>query len=156
MLPRNRSQVAFCLGAVGRPQLGDAGRCGDTREDRTILAVAIADEIARPLPERRGLAQLLGDPGVRRVPCHANVHHAARAEGDHEAGVHGAEQQVGDREKVAGPDLRGVVAQEGGPRLTGLVGRARGVHVPLDGGLGDAEAQLQWPSRRSPRWGSTC
>src|SRR4051812_40591583 len=66
--------------AVGRAQLPDAARRGDAGEGRPILAVAVADEVARPLVERRGLAQLLGDPGVGRVARHADMDDPARIE----------------------------------------------------------------------------
>ena len=82
---------------------------------RPVLAVVVADEVARPLVEGRGLAQLLGDPGVGRVPRHADMDHPARAERDDEEGVERAEEQVGDRQEVAGPGLVRMVAQEGRP-----------------------------------------
>jgi len=59
--------------AIGRPQLGDAARLDDPRECGTVLAVVVADEEPGLLPERRRLAELLRDPGVGRVPRHADV-----------------------------------------------------------------------------------
>ena len=73
--------------AVGRAQLRDAARRGDAGEGRPVLAVVVADEVARPLAEGRGLAQLLGDPGVGRVARHADMDDPARAERDDEEGV---------------------------------------------------------------------
>ncbi len=97
-------------GADGRAQHADPARGGEMVEARSVLGVIIADEQARPLVERRGLAPLLGDPGVGGVARHAHLDHPARPECDDEEGVERAEEQVGDREEVAGPDLRGVVA----------------------------------------------
>ncbi len=57
----------------------------------------------------RGFAELLGDPGVRRMPRDAEVQHAARAQLDNEEDVGGSEEKIDHREKVAGPDVLGVV-----------------------------------------------
>jgi len=72
-----------------------------------------------------------------------DVNHPARAVRDDEEGVARAEQEVGDREEVAGPGLRGVVAQERRPGLPGAVRRAGAAHMPLDRGLGDADTDLE-------------
>ena len=101
----------------------------DACERRPVLAIVVADEEARPRIEERGLTQLPGDPGVGRVLRHADVGHAARAERDDEERVQVVEGEVGDREEVAGPDVRGVIAQEGRPRLP-----ARGLRQESDEG----------------------
>src|SRR5215213_9854995 len=69
----------------------------------------------------------------------------ARAEVDDEEREERPEPQVDDLEEVAGPDRRGVVADEGGPRLPAPPGprRPRRAHVALDGALADPDAQLQ-------------
>jgi hypothetical protein len=75
------------------------------------------------------------------MACHADVDHAARAERDDEEGVERAEEEIRHREEVAGPDVRGVIAQEGRPRLPA---RPRGTgdgQIGLDGALGDVEPQ---------------
>src|SRR5947208_2401012 len=90
-----------------------------------------------------GLAQLLGDPGVGRVARHADMHHLARAERDHEGGIDRPEERVRDGEAVARPDRVGVVAQEGRPRLARPLRRASVAHVFLHGPLGDTHVQLQ-------------
>jgi len=51
-------------GAVRCAQDLDTARCRNPRECRPELAVVIADEVARALVKRGGLAQLLGDPGA--------------------------------------------------------------------------------------------
>ncbi len=53
------------------------------------------------------------------------------------------EEQVRDRQEVAGPDIGGVIAQERRPRLAGSTRRTRRAHVLLDGPLGDADIQLE-------------
>ncbi len=106
--------------------------------DKIVTAEAIAADSARG-----SQTTLPGDPAVGRVARHAHMHHAAGAERDDEGCVGRAEQEVGDREGVAGPDPVGVVAQEGRP---GLARRARGAVAAqggLDGARGDADVQLQ-------------
>ena len=112
---------------IGRAQLADASRRRDTSEGWPVLAVAIADEVARPLVERRGLAQLLGDSGVRRVTRGTDMHHATGPGRDHDEGVQGPEEQVGDGRKsqaqVCAPWLWGNVAQDWSARHVGRVPR---------------------------------
>ena len=60
------------------------------------------------------LTQLLGHPRVGGVARDADMHHPARAQRDDEEAVERAEEQVGDREEVARPDVVRVVAQESG------------------------------------------
>lgn len=134
-------------GAISRPQLPDAARRRDAGEPRPILAVAITDEIAGPLVERRGLAQLLRHPVIRRMTRDADMHYTAGLERDDEEGVEWAEEEVGDREEVAGPDVAGVVAEEGRPRLIGPARRAPLTQIALDRRLGHADVSL----RSSPR-----
>jgi len=64
---------------------------------------------------RRGLAQVLGDSGVGGMPRHADVDDPPRTEVDDEEGAEGPEAHVDDRQEVAGPDVMGVVMQEGSP-----------------------------------------
>jgi hypothetical protein len=104
-------------GADGRAQHPDAACGGEVVEARPILAVVVADEEARGCTERCRLAQLLGQPGVGRVARHADVDDTPRAVRDDEEGEQRPEEEVGDRQEVARPDLEGVVAQERGPRL---------------------------------------
>ncbi len=111
--------------AVGRAQLADAGRRRDAGESRPVLAVAIADEVAGPLVERGGLAQLLGDSGVRRVARDADVDDPAGAQCADHAGEQRAEEEGGDREAVACPNIRRVVVLEGCPPLPGPARQAR-------------------------------
>ena len=114
-------------GAVRGSQIRDAARLPDAGGGRPVLAVAIADEVARPLVERRGLAQLLGDSGVRRVTRGTDMHHATGPGRDHDEGVQGPEEQVGDGRKsqaqVCAPWLWGNVAQDWSARHVGRVPR---------------------------------
>jgi len=94
-----------------------------------------------------GLAQLLGDPGIRGVARDADMHHAARAVRDDEAGVERPEEEVGDGEEVAGPDgpawLRRNVAQDCPARRGGRASRMCRWTVVL---------ATRMPSLRSSPW----
>jgi len=80
-----------------RAQHPDPARGGHLREAMPVLAVVVPDQDAGTLVERGGLAPLLRDPGVGRVPRHGDVDRATRTEFDDEEGVQLAEAQVGDR-----------------------------------------------------------
>jgi hypothetical protein len=84
--------------SMRRAQDANAAACSDLRERCPVLPVVVADEVPVALVERRGLAQLLGDPRVGRVARHPDVDHAARPERDDEAGEQRTEGQVGDGE----------------------------------------------------------
>jgi len=128
--------------ARGRAQDADAAARGDLRERGPEFAVVVADQVPRALVERRGLAQLLGDPGIRRVARRAHVDDPPRGQLNHTERVQRAEEQVGDRQEIAGPDLVGVVAEEGRPRLPARARGAMAAQVGLDGALRHADAEF--------------
>jgi len=130
-------------GAHGRAQDADPARGGEAVEARPVLGVVVADQESRGRPEGRRLAQLLGDPGVRRVPRHANVLHPARPERDHEERIYGPEAHVSDREEIAGPDAADVVAQERRPGLPGAPWRRGRAQVFLDRALAHPDTEFQ-------------
>ncbi len=113
-------------GAVRCAQDLDTARCRDPRERRPERAVVIADEGARALVKRGGLAQLLGDPGVGRMARRAHMDDSPYGLFNDEEGEQWPEEHVRDREEVAGPEVRGVIAQEGRPRLAARARGARG------------------------------
>ncbi len=125
-----------------RAQDRDPAGCGDGRERGPERAVVLADAVARALVKGGGLAQLLGDPGVGRVPRRAHVDDPPRGLLDDEAGEARPEEPVRDREEVARPAVRGVVAEEGGPRLPARARGAVAAQLGLDGALGHADAGL--------------
>jgi len=128
---------------IGRSHDRDATRRRHPREGRPESAVVVVDEIPRALVERGRLAELLRDPGVRRVPRHAHMDDAPGRQGDDEEGEQGSEGQIRDWQEVARPDVTGVVAQE---RRPGLPPRARGngtAQVGLDGPLRHPDTELQ-------------
>ena len=109
---------------------------------RPVLGVVVADQEARALPERGGLAELPGHPGVRGMARHPDVDDAPGAERDDEIREQRAVAQVGDVEEIAGPDVLGVIAQEGAPRLPSRERGTGAAQVGLDGALGHVDAQL--------------
>src|ERR1035437_5493874 len=54
-----------------------------------------------------------------------------------------AEEEVGNRQEVAGPDAVRVVMQEGGPGLARVSRRPSAPQVLLDGRFGDVDVQLE-------------
>jgi len=93
--------------------------------------------------KRRGLTQLLRDPGVGRVARHARMDHPARGQLDHEEGRQRPEEKVGDGQEVARPDSCPMVAQESSPGLAGSSRRPHAAYVLLDGRPGHMDVQLQ-------------
>jgi hypothetical protein len=68
---------------------------------------------------------------------------AARAQFDDDEGEQRAEEEVGDREEVAGPDVGSVVAQGRRPGLPAATCRMGSAHVLLHRPRGHADGQLQ-------------
>ena len=83
----------------------DVTRLRNPSEAHPKLAIVITDEVLRPHTKGGGFPKLLCGPGVGGISCHADVDHFARVQFDDEEGEQRAEEEVGDREKVAGPDL---------------------------------------------------
>lgn len=94
------------------------------------------------MPIRRGFAELLGNPGISRMTSHANMDDFSALQLDDEEGKERAEEEVGDRQEVARPDVVCMVLQEGRPCLRG------GKYTPLspvflDGAFGDTNPQFE-------------
>jgi hypothetical protein len=86
----------------------DAAGCGHASETGSKLVITITDEILRTLSKCRGFPKLLCGPSVRGRSRDADVNHSARVQFDNEEGEQRAEEEIGDREKAAGPDLLGM------------------------------------------------
>jgi len=71
------------------------------------------------------------------------VDHSARVQFDHEEGEQRAEEEIGDREEVAGPDLLGMSVYERPPLLSSWPCGTDLPHVLLNGPL--------WESARGKR-----
>jgi len=99
-------------GVVGRFQDLDAAGCSHTRETRSKLAITIANELLRSLSIGGCLSQLLGCPGIGRRSCHADVDDTARVQEGGEKGKQRTEEEIGDRQEVARPDLSCMVRLE--------------------------------------------
>ncbi len=65
--------MAFALCAVRCSQDLNSATHGHLRERFSIFAIAIPDQKARRLAERRRLVQLLNYPGVGRRTCHSEM-----------------------------------------------------------------------------------
>ena len=92
-------------GVIRRCENLDATRLGNPREDHPKLGIVIMDEALRPHIKGGGFTKLLGGPSIRRRSCDAHVNHSARVQFDQEEGVQRTEEEIGDRQEVARPDL---------------------------------------------------
>jgi hypothetical protein len=107
------------------------------------LRVIVANEIAWALVEGGGLAQLLGDPGISRVPRHPDMDYPTCCHLDQDEGVDGPEEEIGHGNEITRPDGVGVVAQKGGPLLATRSRRPSAPQVLLDRPLREADAELE-------------
>ncbi len=82
---------------------------GNPREARPKLTIVITDEMLWPYTIGRRFPLLLCGPRVSGRSCDADVDHFARVQFDDEEGKQRAEEEIGDGEKVAGPDLFGTI-----------------------------------------------
>jgi hypothetical protein len=103
----------------------------------------VVDQEPGPDALGRRLAELLGDPGVGGRAGDADVDHAPGAQLDDEEREQGSEEQVGELQEVARPDLAAVRAQEARPRLAGRARRPDAAEVALDGALADRDAEFE-------------
>jgi hypothetical protein len=71
------------------------------------------------------------------------MHDALRAQLDDEEREERLEEQVMDLEEVAGPDLLGMVPEEGGSGLAARTVRMRLTHISFDGPLRDLDIELR-------------
>lgn len=74
-------------------------------EQRTVLAIIIADQKPWTVTKRRCLSNLLGYPGITGGASHINMNHAPGARLDDEEEEDRSEEQVIGLHKIAGPDL---------------------------------------------------
>ena len=137
-----------------REHLDPAGS-NQASDQGTVLAVIVTHQIPRLLSKRRGLLQLLGDPRIGWMPGHSDMHNFARAELDDDEGKERPKAEVRDLEKVASPDLGGMVVQEGSPGLTCPLRLSSVPYVLLDGPLTHPDAQLDQLTAYGHR-GSRC
>ncbi len=73
----------------------------------------------------------------------ADVDHSARLQFENEEGKQRAKEEIRDGKKVAGPDLFGMIVQEGGPVLSSSSRCASRPHVLLNGAFADVNAKLE-------------
>ncbi len=78
--------------------------CGHTSETGPKFTIVIMNQILRCLPIRRGFSELLGDPGIGRGPCDADMDHPPCLELDEEEGEERSKEEIGHLQEIAGPD----------------------------------------------------
>jgi hypothetical protein len=118
--------------------------CGrDPSERRPVVGVVVVDQEPGSGALRRRLAQLLGDSRVGGGAGDADVDDPPRPQLDDDLREQGPEDEVGQPQDVARPDIPAVGPQERGPSLAGGARRAGAAHVPLDCALADDDPQLE-------------
>jgi hypothetical protein len=71
------------------------------------------------------------------------MHHSSRRELDDDKGEERAKEEIGDLQKVTGPDVRRVIVQECRPVLLSWLWCTNGSHVLLNGALAHVDAEFQ-------------
>src|SRR5215469_12058712 len=122
--------------------LDAAGGC-HTRKTGSKLVITIANEILRPLSKGSRFPQLLGGPGVGRRASDAHMDDLTRVQINDEEGKQGAKEEVGDLQEITGPDVFGMIVQEGLPGLSSWPCGTDLPHVLLNGPLADVDSQFE-------------
>jgi hypothetical protein len=120
-----------------------ATRMCNPSEGRPKLAIVIPKQVFRPLSIRRGFPKLLCGPSIGGIACHADIDHPPRVQFDDEESEKRTEEEGSRWEKVAGPDLFGMVAQEDLPILATWSSRTYLSHIFLDCAFTDVKPQLE-------------
>ena len=115
-VPTMRSATALALGAItGVRDPADAKPPYSCVDVDAIDPIPVMNQIARLLAVRRGVEELLPDPGHRWVLGDVEVDQVAAGMLDEEEHVQGLEGQGLHHEQVHGPDRGELVVQEGAP-----------------------------------------
>ena len=91
-------------GVIGGFENLDVTGSSQPRETHSKLALVITDEVFRTHPIGSDFSKLLCRPSVGGRACHTHVDHFARVQFDKEEGEQRAEEEIGDRQEIAGPD----------------------------------------------------
>ena len=135
---------SICLwGSIRRSKYLDATRCCDACETRPEFAIIIPNEICGRLPIRSRLPQLLRNPGIGRRSRHIHMDDLPRLQFDEEKGKKRTEEEIRDLQKITGPHLCSMIAQEGFPALSTGSFWANVLHILLDGPFTHPNIQLE-------------
>jgi hypothetical protein len=118
-------------------------RLRNPSEAHAKFTVVITDEVLRPHTKGSSFPKLLCSPSVSGISCHADVDHPARVQEGVEEGEQRTEEEIRDREEVAGPDLLSMRVQEGIPPLSSWPCGTHGSHILLNRTFADAKTQLK-------------
>jgi hypothetical protein len=114
-----------------------------SRETGSELTIIIANEIFRRLSIGSRLPQLLCSPSVGRRACHTDVDDFPRFQFNEEKRKERTKEEVGDLEKIAGPNISSVIMEESRPLLPSWSMQANLPHVFLDRSFAHANIQLE-------------
>jgi hypothetical protein len=88
-----------------------------TGKERAKLCVIVPDQESGRLPKWRGFSQLLSNPSIGGMAGHRDVDDFSALQLNHEESKERAEDEVSDRQEVAGLDLARMIVQEATPGL---------------------------------------
>jgi len=115
--------------------------------------IAVPQQVARDLIQRKCIPRLLSRPLGGRVAGHIEVKNTATIMGQDQKDLKDVETDGGNREEIDRDQSREVVLHEGAPRLRRRFTAAH--HVFADTGLADVDAefeQLAVNARCTPAW----
>jgi hypothetical protein len=91
-------------------------------ETGSEFAIMITNEVLRRLSIRSRFPQLLCGPGVGRSARHTEMDDLARSQFNEEKWKKRLKEEIGDLEKIAGPDISSVIMEKGRPLLPAWTG----------------------------------
>ena len=107
------------------------------------FAVIIPNQIAWFFSIRSRFSQLLRHPGIGGGSGHIHVDDLPRFQVDDEESKKRAEEKVWDLEKIAGPDLCGMIVQESSPVLSTWSFEANQLLMLLNGPFTHSNIELE-------------
>ena len=107
----------ICLGCSYRCS-ENLDAAGGARKFRAELAVVITDQKPRVGVEGGGFAQLLGNPSITWGVRDGKMNDPARTQLDDDEDEDRAKPEVVSLKEITSPDLRCVIGEKGGPRLS--------------------------------------
>src|SRR5712675_1107273 len=130
----------------------DAHGAQSAYDDRTIDAIAVADQVARSFFPRECFGDLARNPFRGRMCCDADPDQLSAIQPHYDVGVEQVEAIGRDNEQVHGGDILSMITQEGAPSLAWRPASLD--HVFGDTRLRDLKPELEQltvNARRSPK-----
>jgi hypothetical protein len=128
---------------IRRFQYLDTAGCCHLCKTGSKLAIVITDEILGDVSIGSGLPQLLWGSHVGGRSRHADMDNLPRSQFNDEKREERPKEEIGDLEKIAGPDLSPMIAQKRPPVLPRWARHTHAPHVLLNRSFADVNIQFQ-------------